>query len=141
MSAKRVCRMPPRTALWRPRITITFPPLLSLLPPFRATRNYDQLPLAFEPGAPESAGDAKFLARGEGYALFLTPGETVLALGEHSGRSAALRVKMAGGNANPSFAASDELPGKSNYLLGNSPAGWRTNVPNYRQVAERGIYN
>jgi hypothetical protein len=46
-----------------------------------ATHHYEQLPLAFEPTAPEAAGDAKFLARGQGYALFLTPRETVLALG------------------------------------------------------------
>ncbi|MCU1343433.1 MAG: uncharacterized protein JWN92_2856 [Candidatus Acidoferrum typicum] len=106
-----------------------------------ATNHYEQLPLAFEPTAPEAAGDAKFLARGQGYALFLTPRETVLALGTHSGSSAALRLKMVGANASPTFAALDELPGKSNYFLGKSPAKWRTNVPNYRKVAESSIYN
>jgi len=106
-----------------------------------AAHHYEQLPLAFEPAAPESAGDAKFLARGQGYALFLTPRETVLALGTHNDSSAALRLKMVGANANPIFAASDELPGKSNYFLGKSPAKWRTNVPNYRNVAERNVYN
>ena len=34
----------------------------------------------------------------------------------------------------------DELPGKSNYFIGNDPAKWRTNVPNYRKVAEHGVY-
>jgi hypothetical protein len=113
----------------------------SSAPRAQASHRYEQLPLAFEPTAPESSGDAKFLARGQGYALFLTPRETVLALGKHSGSSAALRLKMVGANAIPSFAALDELPGKSNYLLGNSPAHWRTNVPNYRKVAEHGVYN
>jgi hypothetical protein len=107
-----------------------------------ARPRYEQLPLAFEPAGGESDGDAKFVARGNGYALFLTPSEAVLALGgKHSKGSAALRLKMVGANAMPSFAASDELPGKSNYFIGNSPAKWRTNVPNYRKVTERGVYD
>jgi hypothetical protein len=106
-----------------------------------ASHHYGQLPLAFEPTAPESSGDAKFLARGQGYALFLTPRETVLALGRHADSSAALRLKMVGANPSSSFAALDELPGKTNYFLGKSPTNWRTNVPNYRKVAERGVYN
>ena len=105
-----------------------------------AADRYERLPLAFEQAGAESASGAKFLARGDGYALFLTPSETVLALGKHHDRSAVLRLSMAGANASPSFAALDELPGKTNYFLGNSPATWRTNVPNYRKVAERGIY-
>jgi len=71
----------------------------------------------------------------------LTPRETVLALGRHSGSSAGLHLKMVGANPSPNFAALDELPGKTNYFLGKSPANWRTNVPNYRKVAERGVYD
>ena len=33
-----------------------------------------------------------------------------------------------------------ELPGKSNYFLGNKPENWRTNVPNHRKVIQRGVY-
>ncbi len=106
-----------------------------------ATVHYQQLPLAFEPADTKSAGDAKFLARGDGYALFLTPRETVLALGKHADHSTALRMKMVGARAPIGFAASEELPGKSNYFLGSVPANWRTNVPNYRKVTERGVYD
>src|SRR5260370_6452101 len=116
-------------------------PRASSTPRALASHRYEQLPLAFEPTAPESAGDAKFLARGQGYALFLTPRETVLALGNHSGSSASLRLKMVGANAIPSFTGLEELPGKTNYFLGNSPAHWRTDVSNYRKVSERAVYN
>src|SRR5205814_2409450 len=34
----------------------------------------------------------------------------------------------------------DELPGKSNYLLGNDPSRWRTNVPTYRKVKYQDAY-
>jgi hypothetical protein len=34
----------------------------------------------------------------------------------------------------------DELPGKSNYLIGNDPNKWRTNVPTYGRVRYENIY-
>jgi hypothetical protein len=34
----------------------------------------------------------------------------------------------------------EELPGKSNYFIGNDPKKWRTNVPNYAKVKYQGIY-
>ncbi|HXJ96599.1 MAG TPA: SBBP repeat-containing protein, partial [Terriglobia bacterium] len=34
----------------------------------------------------------------------------------------------------------DELPGKSNYFIGNDPKKWRTNVANYAKVKYEGVY-
>ena len=34
----------------------------------------------------------------------------------------------------------EELPGKSNYFIGNDPKKWRTNVPNYAKVKYKNIY-
>jgi len=34
----------------------------------------------------------------------------------------------------------DELPGKSNYFIGNDPQKWRTNVPTYAKVKYQGVY-
>ena len=34
----------------------------------------------------------------------------------------------------------DELPGKSNYFIGNDPAKWRTNVPTYAKVRYENVY-
>src|SRR5215469_6634192 len=42
---------------------------------------YGKLPLSFEANRGQSDTRVKFLARGNGYALFLTPTEAVLALG------------------------------------------------------------
>ncbi len=44
--------------------------------------------------------------------------------------------------ANPSAEASglDELPGKSNYFIGNDPKKWRTDVPNYAKVKYQNVY-
>ena len=45
-------------------------------------------------------------------------------------------------NANPQSQAAglDELPGKSNYFIGNDPAKWRTNIPTYAKVKYNGVY-
>src|SRR5262249_12372281 len=34
----------------------------------------------------------------------------------------------------------DALPGKINYLIGNDPANWRTNLSTYRKVRYREVY-
>ena len=52
-----------------------------------------------------------------------------------------LRVTLAGANFSASYAGLDELPGKSNYIIGKRPENWRTNIPNYRKVVRRGIYH
>ena len=134
---------------------------LAALKPGIPTKNqvaeqYGKLPLSFEANRGQSDSRVKFLARGNGYALFLTPGEAVFTLskispeaGKKIGRrdqteknqnTAVLRMGLLGANPAARIAAVDELPGKSNYFIGNTPSGWHTNVPNYRKVAEREVY-
>ena len=45
-----------------------------------------------------------------------------------------------GANAKAKVVGLDELPGKSNYFLGNDPKKWRTNVPNYAKVRYQDVY-
>ena len=51
-----------------------------------------------------------------------------------------LRMHLAGGNLVPALVGQGELPGKSNYLIGNDPSKWRTGVANFGQVAEKDVY-
>ena len=113
-------------------------------------QQYAKLPLSFEPNLGQANGDAKFLARGDGYSLFLTSNEAVLAMAGHSTKSTqpaaksahstgVLRMELLGSNPAPNFSAQDELPGKSNYFIGDQK-NWRSNVPNYGKVAEKNVY-
>ena len=43
-------------------------------------QNYGKLPLSFEPNLGQTDGRVKFLSRGRGFSLFLTPTEAVLSL-------------------------------------------------------------
>jgi hypothetical protein len=101
--------------------------------------HYGRLPLAFEPNVSHPESGVQYLAHGNGYTIFIGANDTSLAL-KGSSSSAVLHMKLSGGNATNALIASDELPGKSNYILGNNPENWHTNVPNYRKVAQHGVY-
>jgi hypothetical protein len=109
---------------------------------------YGQLPINFELNAGQTDGQVRYLARGNGYALFLTSTGAVLNLQSASGVSAdstsvtgvALAMNLVGGNPNASVTGLDQLPGTSNYLIGNDPSQWRTNIANYGQVAYEDVY-
>jgi hypothetical protein len=53
---------------------------------------------------------------------------------------ASFRMSLAGANQNATVTGLDELPGKSNYFIGNDPAKWRTNVPTYAKVKYQNVY-
>jgi len=73
------------------------------------------LSLIFELNRGQTDPQVKFLSRGRGYALFLTPGEMVLGLTKPDESHAAAVIGM------------DELAGKVNSFIGDDPARWRTN--------------
>ncbi len=50
------------------------------------------------------------------------------------------RMKLRNSNPAAKVTGADELPGTSNYFVGNDPAKWRTSVPTYAKVKYEGIY-
>jgi hypothetical protein len=98
------------------------------------------LPVIFEANQGQAASDVKFLARGSGYGLFLTPNEAILNIHSHGSDRPALRMKLANANPNSAVSGTDRLPGKSNYLIGNDPAKWHQNVPQFARVRYSGVY-
>ncbi len=83
---------------------------------------------------------SKFLARGRGYTLVLAAGEAVLALDRAAAGDAVIRMKVLGGDGKSPVTGADELPGKTNYLVGNDPAAWHVDVPSYAAVRYPSIY-
>jgi hypothetical protein len=49
-------------------------------------------------------------------------------------------MKLVGANPRAKVTGLDQLPGKSNYFIGNDPKKWRTNVPNYAKVRYANVY-
>ena len=130
----------------------------------RIEEAYVRLPLSFEPNQGQTDARVRFVSHGPGYALFLTGDGAVLSL--HGGgpqrrpRTAGpglfapgpwaepgparpavtLSLRLVNANPGAQLEPLDELPGKSNYFLGNDPSQWRTNVPNYARVRYREVY-
>ena len=122
-------------------------------------RSYGKLPLTFEVNAGQADGSVKLLSRGDGYTLFIASTEAVLSLRRGSvgekreltdgivktGESKAaarsvIRLKSIGANPNPKITGMDELPGKSNYFIGNDPGKWHTGIANYAKAKIEDVY-
>jgi hypothetical protein len=53
---------------------------------------------------------------------------------------ATVGMKLAGGNPSPRVSETDPLPGRTNYLIGNDPAQWHTNVRTFARVRYESVY-
>jgi hypothetical protein len=120
---------------------------------------YAKLPLAFEANLGQTNRRVKFVARGPGYSLFLTPRESVLVLRARApsargtsrsvprGRAAYARtgvatvvMRLVRSNRRRLLVGRDKLPGQTNYMLGRNPDAWRTGLPSYASAFSRGVY-
>jgi len=132
-----------------------------------STHFYGKLPLSFEANQGQTDSQVQFLSRGKGYTLFLTKTEAVMQLpiGDfrlpifdwklrtvptsdfvnpqpeiRNPQFRALRMKLVGSNPQPQIEGLGQLPGISNYFIGNDPKQWRTNIPNYSKVKYHNVY-
>lgn len=113
----------------------------------RVSEAYGKLPMRFEINEGQTSREAKFIARGAGYALFLTPDEAVLRLqkretgaADQPAESSVVRMKLAGANRAPKISGVERLQTRSNYFIGNDPGKWRTNVTNFSRVKYEAVY-
>ncbi len=98
-----------------------------------------QLPLRFEPNEGQTDPQVKFLARGAGYGLFLTPDQAVLTLGVGA-KTTSVGMRLAGARSSAVLKGNDPLPGRSNYFIGNNPAQWHRNIPQFARVRYQSVY-
>src|SRR5258708_38561208 len=109
----------------------------------RDLESYGRLSLSFELNRGQTDPRVKFLSRGNGYTLFLNANEAVLNLKKRAtggDPNALLHMKLAGANPETVVTGVQELPGKSNYFIGNDPTKWRTNVATYGKVKYENVY-
>jgi uncharacterized repeat protein (TIGR01451 family) len=104
--------------------------------------SFSHLPLMFEPNVGQSNSAVKFLARGAGYSLSLTPEGAVVALrrGRKATRTETLGMKLVGANRNVGLHGAAPLPGKSNYFIGGDATKWLRNVPQFSRVEYAAVY-
>ena len=128
----------------------------------RLLSSYGKLPLTFEQNLGQTDSRVRFLAHGDGYALFLTEQEAVLRLDAPIARdtrvtktpapgpadaspraqssSAVVRLALAGSNPNSLVEGLDLQPGRSNYFIGNDSTKWLRGVPHYARIKYGSVY-
>src|SRR5688572_4484293 len=113
----------PRGASWKPSLMVLEDrtllsvglPMTSGTPDKAALlASFAQVPLSFEANHGQTDSQVRFLSRGSGYELFLTPNEAVLSLQNDS-----LRVQFVGANPNPTVSGADQQSTTSNYFIGD----------------------
>ena len=110
----------------------------------RVQASYAALPLAFERNQGQTDPQVKYMARGNGYTLFLTASDAVFSLHSRPSASASstavMHMHLVGGNSLARVEGNSLLPGTSNYFLGNDPGKWRSGVARYSRVCYQNVY-
>jgi hypothetical protein len=112
------------------------------------------LPLAFEPNQGQADPAVRFLTRGRGYGIFLTPTEAVMVLtpgasgayprrpgldGVSAAPPAVVRMRLVGADPRAAMSGAGELPGRHHYFRGG-PEHWRRDVPTFARVHYAEVY-
>lgn len=125
-------------AVFAPKSTGVSVPLPSIphsQNPEAAREGFGRLPLSFEVNNGQADEHVRFLARGQGYGIFLTDNGATFSI-----NGSALHMRLQDAAPSPRITGVDQLPGKVNYLVGNKSEEWHINVATYERVRYEQIY-
>jgi photosystem II stability/assembly factor-like uncharacterized protein len=99
------------------------------------------MPLRFEPADVRGGDRAEFVARADGYAVALADANAQIAIIPTSGIGrTVIAVKLVGGSPTATADALELQSGVTNYLIGNSPSEWRSDVRGYSKIEYHDVY-
>ena len=134
---------PPVASLTRP---MTVAP--STTQPAQVNAAYGKLPLIFAANQGQTDPQVRFLARGPGYTLFLTPDTAVFSLrapallapNPPDAKLSTLQMRLVNAHPQPTIRGLDRLPTQVNDYRGSDPQQWRTGIPAYAKVQLQEVY-
>jgi hypothetical protein len=128
--------------------------------------SFGNIHLAFTVNRGQSPSSIRFTAQGSGCGMAFSPAGTTFLLSRETAASVAkraakksvvfendptrdrpeyesfaLKLAFVGANENPEIQGEDRLPWNNNYFIGNDPDQWRTDVPNYKKIRLREVYD
>jgi len=121
----------------------------------RAVSGFGAIPLSFEANSGQTDPRVQFVSHGNGFSLFLAPGEAYLTLEQQPSAQVAnfqdrapsgmavvdtLHLRLTGANSNAAVAGLEKQPGVVNYFVGNDPKKWHAGVPTYGKVSYTSVY-
>lgn len=105
-----------------------------------ATLEYGKFPLSFEPNVGQVNAGVLYVARGSGYSLGLSADRVaIVTRADSRGRATTVNMRFVGATPRLKHEPAEPLAGKVNYLVGNS-SRWHTDIPTFRRVHYRNIY-
>ena len=121
------------------------------------TAGYGQNQMGFEPNIGQTDQSVQFMARGEGYTVFLTNTEAVLVFPAELpsleaeatttngpaptvGLNNTLRLQILEANPTAAISGMEETPTTINRMIGQDKTQWHSNVPVYRKVQYQEMY-
>ena len=122
----------------------------------RVSEIYGKLPLSFIQNDGQIDKRVRYYEKGAGHATYFTKKGVYLSLvgsqrqepgskmvGDRQStisKSETIKLFPLGGNKDPEIVAGGLQEGKVNYLIGNDPKKWKTNIPTYKAVVYKDIY-
>jgi len=124
-----------------------------------------EIPAVFEANQGQASSEFKFISRGSGHTLCISPGRAVVTMqrsepppvhfagqpgaeaapqpgSQAAAKSAdaSIEMKLLGATALPLVEGIDQQKGKANYFIGKDPAAWRTGIRTFASVRESSVY-
>jgi hypothetical protein len=100
------------------------------------------LPIWFESNRGQADSRFQFISRTPGYTALIAPAEISMVLQNPTlERSAALKLQFVGAHSGAKLAGRERLPAKVNYITGNRPDAWITDIPAFGAVECQGLYD
>ena len=100
---------------------------------------YQGLPLAFVANGGRLDRRVRYSAQAGGASFFFTASEAVASLTKGK-RGLALRLRFLDANPEPAIVGARPGKGRVNYLIGDDPAKWQTNLPTYGGIVYRELW-
>lgn len=105
---------------------------------------YGVLPLRFVENIGQMDEQFRFVSQGGKYKSFLAPGGAIISLTQHEKDqiidSNIIHLQFLNSDQNALIEGIDALASRSNYLNGNNPEKWHTNVKHYERVKYSNLY-
>ena len=103
-------------------------------------RNFDLLPLRFEPNQGQSSSDADFLAQGRGFSALFRENRADFLFTGHPATSRPLSVTLLEASRNSVVSGEQPLPGTVNYFIGNDHKKWHSGLPTFERLRYTSVY-
>jgi hypothetical protein len=98
--------------------------------------------MIFEPNVGQTDPSVAYLAHGQDYTGFLSATGATFSLAPSADGTAgsAFQISLYGANANATAVGLSQMASYTNYLIGDDPSQWHTNVANYGGVLFQNVY-